>query len=204
MAKPSSPTRRRYERLAPFYDFLEAPMERMALDRWRRRLLHNVKGPLVLEPGVGTGKNLRYYRKGIDVVGIDISAAMVRRARDKPSAASVKLAVMDVESLAFPDATFDSAIASFLFCSVDDPVAGLRELRRVVKPEGEIILLEHVRPGTPLLGRLFDLLNPITRHVMGPDINRNTVDNVIRAGLGIEHEEDLFRDIVKLLACRTS
>lgn len=110
---------------------------------------------------------------------------------------------MDVEALGFRDATFEGAVASFLFCSVENPVTGLRELGRVVRPGGQILLLEHVRPSGRFTGRLFDVLNPVVRGTFGPNINRDTVGNVRRAGLLIEEETNLGSDIVKLLVCRS-
>ena len=68
--------------------------------------------------------------------------------------------------------------ASFVFCAVPDPVQGLRELRRVCKPDGRLLLLKHVRSGNELLGILFDALNPLIVRMMGANINRRTVDNI--------------------------
>ena len=91
----------------------------------------------------------------------------------------------DAEALPHPDQSFDTVTATCVFCSVADPIRGLREVRRVVKREGRVLLLEHVRPRNPILGKLFDLLSPITRRLIGPEINRRTEDNVRAAGLEI-------------------
>jgi ubiquinone/menaquinone biosynthesis C-methylase UbiE len=98
---------------------------------------------------------------------------------------------MDTQALDFPDNSFSSAIATFVFCSVPDPVLGLEEVSRVVKPGGRIVLLEHVRSKLPILGILMDWLDPLIVRLMGPHINRITVDNVRRAGIVIERVEDL-------------
>jgi hypothetical protein len=81
---------------------------------------------------------------------------------------------------------FDTAIATFVFCSVPDPVLGLKELRRVVKSGGEILLLEHVRIDKPVIGFIMDIMNPIVLYLIGANINRTTVENVEKAGLCIE------------------
>jgi ubiquinone/menaquinone biosynthesis C-methylase UbiE len=103
----------------------------------------------------------------------------------------VKLMEGDAQSLPFPDNSFDTAVATFVFCSVPDPVLGLRELRRVVKPGGQILLLEHVRIDLPVIGILMDALNPVFVHLLGPNINRRTVENVQKAGLVIQRLEHL-------------
>lgn len=197
----ASPARRRYDRIAAVYDLIESPMEWLAFRHWRRRLLSRLEGRFVIEAGAGTGKNFPYYPSGIDVTAIDLSERMLRGSRTRAASGGIRLAVMDVEALGFADNAFDAALATFLFCSVDDPIAGLRELGRVVRPGGQILLLEHVRP-SGYAGRLFDWLNPLVRSALGPNINRDTVGNVRRAGLVIEEETNLASDIVKLLVCR--
>jgi len=81
---------------------------------------------------------------------------------------------MDVQQLAFPDNFFDTVFATFVFCSVPDPVLGVKELRRVCQPDGKLILLEHMRPGNPVLGFLFDLVDPFVVRMMGAHIIRRT------------------------------
>ncbi len=195
-------TRARYNRLAPIYDWLEAFAEAFSFRRWRERLWEQVKGQKILEVGVGTGKNMPYYPPQAQVTAIDLSDRMVDRARDKAQRLGLEVDVreMDAQRLDFPDDSFDAAVATFVFCSVPDPVLGLRELARVVRPGGQIILLEHMRAENPSLGRLMDWLNPLVVRIMGANINRRTVDNVQRAGLKLEQVDDLSASgIVKLM-----
>jgi ubiquinone/menaquinone biosynthesis C-methylase UbiE len=203
MEKKSEPdkTRKRYDRLAFWYDYLEAPMESFGFAAWRPRILNRIRGTRVLEVGVGTGKNLPYYPPGLTVDAIDISPRMLERARKRATVLNLSLTLqeMDVQELSFPDQVFDTIFATFVFCSVPDPVIGLRELRRVCKPKGRLLLLEHMRPGNPILGFLFDRFNPIVVRMMGANINRRTLDNVRNAGWRIHSEERLLSDIVRLI-----
>jgi ubiquinone/menaquinone biosynthesis C-methylase UbiE len=196
---PNDRTRNRYDRNAFLYDFLEAPMEYLRFAAWRKRLRTEIKGKRALEVGVGTGKNLIYYPGDMHITAIDFSPQMLAKARQKAEKLNlqVDLQEMDVQHLDFADHSFDTVFASFVFCSVPDPVMGLRELRRVCKPEGRLLLLEHMRPGNAALGFLFDALNPIVVRMMGANINRRTIDNIRTAGWQIRKEEHLYSDIVR-------
>lgn len=178
---------RRYDRIAAVYDLYDLPMELVLYRRRRRRLLRQAAGR-ALEVGIGTGRNLPHYPSGVDLTGIDVSPRMLARAerRARIRGVPVRLARADVHRLPFPDSTFDTAAATFVFCSVADPVPALRELGRVVEPEGRILLLEHVRPRNRLLGRLADLLTPLTRSLFGFALNRPTEESIERAGLVVE------------------
>jgi ubiquinone/menaquinone biosynthesis C-methylase UbiE len=192
-------TQQRYDRLAFVYDMMEAPLERFRFAKWRERLRSAIIGPHVLEVGVGTGKNFPYYPDRVRVVGIDLSPQMLVRARRKSSriALPVDLREMDVQNLEFPDHHFDTIFATFVFCSVPDPVKGLNELRRVCKPEGRLLLIEHMRPENFALGLIFDFLNPIVVRTMGANINRRTTNNVQLSGWKIQLEQNLSSDIVR-------
>ncbi len=204
MDRETAVTKARYDRIAPFYDLMEWFTERSAFQAWRRKLWSRVPAGRVLEVGVGTGKNMPYYPKGAQVTAIDLSDRMLEQAQRRAESLGldVELRHLDAQHLAFPDDTFDAVIATFVFCSVPDPVQGLRELERVTRPGGDIWLLEHVRVNKPVIGTLMDLLNPLVVRIMGANINRRTVENVERAGLDIVEVENLRGELVKLIHAR--
>ena len=198
-ASGSNLTRRRYDRLAFLYDCIEKPMERLRFASWRARLTDRIVGAQALEVGIGTGKNLPYHPQDTKFIAIDFSFPMLKRAQKKTALLNreVYLVQMDVEDLGFPDNSFDSIFASFVFCSVPDPVQGLRELRRVCRSGGRLVLLEHMRPGNRFIGLLFDLLNPLVVRMIGANINRRTIENIARAGWRVKAEVHLSSDIVR-------
>ena len=180
-------------------------MEALLFGRLRRRLWSQVRGDRVLEIGAGTGKNLRYHPAGTRVVGVDLSPKMLGRAQQKADAQGrdIDLILADAQHLPFRDRVFDEAVASFVFCSVPDPVAGLQEVARV--SAGRVHLLEHVRSANALAGKVMDVLNPVVVRVVGANINRNTVENVRKAGVEQDTVESRMFGILKLIrgAART-
>lgn len=199
----------RYDRIAPRYDRSETLMEWLGFARWRRKLWErtgNSPGGTILEVGVGTGKNMRFYPLGCRVTAVDLSPVMLARAQERAGGKNVAvgLALMDAEKLALADASFDTVVASFVFCSVADPMAGLREVARVRRPEGRVLLLEHVRSHNRLLGKLMDWMDPlVVRWGPGDHINRRTLDNVRNAGLYIEEAISLApMGLVQLVVAR--
>lgn len=188
-----------YDRVAAIYDLYTAPMEALGGRRARQRLFARARGR-VLELGIGTGLNLPYYPSGANLTGIDISPRMLARARRRAERMGFKadLEVADIERLPYPDASFDTVTAACVFCSVGDPVRGLREAARVVRPDGQVLLYEHVRPRNPFLGKLTDLISPLTRRLFGPELNRPTEHNAEAADLRITgiRRRGIWREII--------
>ena len=148
----------------------------------------------------GTGNDFRYFPPDLTITAVDISPQMIEHARPRADAyhGRLDLRVMDVQALEFPDAVFDTVVTACTFCSVPDPVRGLRELYRCLKPGGLLLMFEHVRSRVGPIALLQDLLTPITRR-MGPDMNRDTVGNVLRAGFEVCREANVYLDIVKAI-----
>lgn len=170
----------------------------MIRSSWREDLLKDVHGN-VLEVGVGTGANFPYYPENVHVTGIDFSPKMLKIAEKGISEikASISLKEMNAEEMEFPDNTFDVVVSTCVFCSVPNPVRGLQEIRRVVKPEGKIIMLEHMRSNNKIVAKMLDMINPITVRMSGANVNRETIKNIEQAGLKIEEEQYLMTSIMR-------
>ncbi|WP_214484720.1 methyltransferase domain-containing protein [Bacillus sp. SM2101] len=190
--------RKRFNRVSGIYD----SMNKMIKESWRKDLLKNVKGN-VLEVGIGTGLNFPFYPNDIHLTGIDFSSGMLKHARKKVNTHTlsyqINLIEMDAQQMDFPDNTFDYVVATCVYCSIPDPVKGLKEMGRVCKSDGKIIMLEHMRSENEVVGKMMDILNPIMVNMGGANINRKTLDNINKAGLMIEQKEDLFYSIMRKL-----
>jgi len=195
----------RYHRIAPFYDLLDLPFEGRRYRPLRPLLFQGLSGR-ILDAGVGTGRNFPFYPRGSTVVGVDISPAMLAQAerRLNEAAAPVELLGMDVTRLDFPDASFDAAVATFLFCVLEDElqVPALGELGRVVKPGGPIRLLEYVRPTGAWRRFLASLWAPWIAWAYGASFDRNTETHIRPAGLDLVESRFLVDDLIKLIEAR--
>lgn len=139
---------------------MEWPVEQFCYKEWRQKLWLKVRGPTVLEIGVGTGKNIPFYPEKIEVTGIDLSPGMLKQAKQLLADGQnnrVSLKEMDAQAMDFPDNHFDEVIATFVFCSVPDPIMGLKEALHVTKPGGKLYLLEHMRSENRYMGLIMDM-----------------------------------------------
>jgi ubiquinone/menaquinone biosynthesis C-methylase UbiE len=194
-----------YERIARLYDLLDLPFEYGRYRRIRPLLFSGLSGR-VLDAGVGTGRNMPFYPRGAEMVGIDLSPAMLARAERRRAAldAKVDLRRMDVTRLDFPDASFDAAVATFLFCVLPEELQApaMAELGRVVKPGGEIRLLEYVRPTGAFRQVMARLWEPWMRFAYGAGFDRRTEAHVTEAGLAEVEARFVVDDLVKCLTLR--
>ena len=195
----------RYQRIAPFYDLLDLPFEYGRYRRIRPLLFEDLPGRL-LDAGVGTGRNFPFYPPGASVVGIDLSPAMLARATHRAhlSPALIELKQMDVTRLDFLDATFDAAVATFLFCVLPDELqlSALRELGRVVKPGGLIRLLEYVRPQGIIRRVVAKIWEPWIGWAYSASFDHRTEERIPAAGLQIQESRFVVPDLVKFISVR--
>ena len=173
--------------------------------RWlpqKEKLFSNMQGK-VLFLALGTGLDIPAFPPGQDITAIDISPEMIKHAQARMDdySGSITAEVMDVHDLSFEDGQFDQIYTSCTFCSVPDPVAGLSSLKRVLKPGGELFMFEHTGSRYFPLSLMMKLMSVITEKV-GPSMDRQTVDNVLKAGFELVEVEHVFLDVVKIIKAR--
>jgi ubiquinone/menaquinone biosynthesis C-methylase UbiE len=161
----------------------------------RREMVGKAHG-LVLEIGAGTGLNFSFYQPGQveRVEAIEPDTAMLRFAQERMNTAHVPITLTQVavEALPFADETFDSAVATLVFCSVNDPARGFREIMRVLKPGGTLLLVEHVRSQGAVAARVQDALVPVTKLLAGNcHWNRDTAHTVAEVGFQVTFKRDI-------------
>jgi ubiquinone/menaquinone biosynthesis C-methylase UbiE len=179
------------------YDKIMAGTEKATLAAHRRTLIAQASGR-VLEIGGGTGANLPYYGQGVESLTVtEPEEPMMRRLRRRVGGRSPAPQVLlaPAESLPFEDASFDFAVSTLVLCTVEDQPRALRELRRVLKPGGRLLFIEHVRADDDRLARWQDRLNGLQQRIgHGCNCNRSTVDAMRAAGFSIgQVEQDVLR-----------
>src|SRR5580693_5762990 len=173
------------------YDRQIARAEKAGLRAFREQLLAGLTGD-VLEIGAGTGTNLPCYGPAITSLTLtEPQPPMLRRLErtvreHRPSATVLRA---PAEDLPFDDHTFDVAVSTLVLCGVDDQPRALRELRRVLRPGGQFLFLEHLRSDDPRLARLQDRMNWLNRLVVCCDCNRPTLNSIEEAGFTVTHLE---------------
>jgi len=190
----------KFDAVARVFDFFRTGDMR----RWGRaqkdhfRQMHG----RVLHIGVGTGMEIINFPPDLDITGIDLSPKMLARAlwRGKQYQGKIRFCLMNAESLAFPDNSFDTVVTVCVFCTVPHPVAGLKECRRVLKPGGKLLMFEHVMSKNFIFGLSLKFMSIFTVALEGTHLDRDTVENVRKAGFNIKSEKNVYLDIVKTIA----
>jgi ubiquinone/menaquinone biosynthesis C-methylase UbiE len=168
------------------YDLLAGRAERAGIGQLRHDLLAELEGDVV-EIGSGTGASLPYYERATRVVAVEPDASMAKRLPAKVAEAKVPIEVVSTrgQKLPFPDESFDAAVAAFVLCSVEDQGEVLAEARRVLRPGGKLVVLEHVL-GEGGTARWQNRLTPVHKRISGNcHLNRDTRAAVARAGFDV-------------------
>ncbi|HSS80712.1 MAG TPA: class I SAM-dependent methyltransferase [Gaiellaceae bacterium] len=172
---------------AAFYDTVSKGSEEAGLREERRKLLASAEG-VTLEIGAGTGLNLEHYPEAVTRLVLAEPDEHMRRRLERRAGEVVPAAeIVDAgaERLPFPDATFDTAVVTFVLCSVPDQKAALEEITRVLKPSGRLLFLEHVRSDDPGVAKWQDRVRPLY-NLVGCNPNRETLAAIEASALGIE------------------
>lgn len=176
-----------YEQMAPGYDRQLGVVDRLFFGDGRAWVCSRARGD-VLEIAIGTGRNLPFYPPDVRLTGIDLSPSMLAIARTRAAelGRTVDLRLADATHLAFDDASFDTVITTLALCTIPDPAAAVFEARRVLRPSGRLVLLDHVRsPALPV--RMFQrLLDPLLVRACGDHLLREPLDLLRAAGFEIE------------------
>ncbi len=176
---------------AACYDRMSRSSEEAGLSAMRDGLLNDAGGR-VLEIGGGTGVNLPHYLGTVEsLVVTEPEPAMLRRLRAKAREQSPNAEILQApaEDLPFEDDSFDTVVSTLVLCGVDDQAEALREVRRVLRPGGKLLFLEHVRSDDPKLARFQDRITWLNHALMGCDCNRSTLAGIEAAGFSISHVE---------------
>lgn len=188
-----------YDKFAKGYDKAFAPFEKKFLANWRKETLSFLpEDSRILEIGAGTGANFQFYPKQTRAVASEISFKMLEFANRKTN--EIKLIQADAQNLPFAANSFDAAFATLVFCSIPNPEKAFAELRRIIKPNGRIVLLEHVRP-KGFFGYFFDILNIFTMLLIKDCFNRETAQIAEKSGLKILEVKEKAFGIVNLIVC---
>ena len=193
-----------YDKRAKTYDRTVGFGERLLVGDLRRQFGALQAGE-TLEVAIGSGLNLPYYTDTVTrVVGIDLSPGMLAEARARADALGreIELIEGDAEAIPFPDASFDTVGISLALCTVPNPQAALRELVRVCRPGGRVVLLEHVRAPSPLLALPQYVLSPLQERLIGCHLARPTLDTARAMGLHVEEIASRFAGVFRLAVVR--
>jgi len=190
---------------ATAYDLMMRTFNLIMIKGWREKLWADVKGPLVLEVGVGTGLNTDFYKDEFHITALDNNNSFLelarRRAETKKKKADFILG--NIEDLPFAANSFDTALTTFLFCQLEKPHSGMAELNRVLKPGGQLLLLEHVRT-YGLFGRFFELISGPLYKITGDHIAMDTEQITAEAGFVNVSAKPLFTKGVKIISAEKS
>ncbi len=195
-------TQKKWDKAAPNFDMMAGGGAEKRWKPFKEKLFSNMNGE-ILFLALGTGLDIPTFPEGKKISAIDISPKMLEIAKARVDAyqGQITTEVMDVHELSYADDRFDQVFTSCTFCSVPNPIEGLKSLKRVLKPGGDLYMFEHTGSQYYPFKFMMDLMTQLSRR-LGPDMNRTTVDNVRAAGFEVIEVNNLFLDVVKTIQCK--
>lgn len=192
-------TKEKYSRFSKIYDFLE---EKLPMNIYKKEAVSMLTGK-ILEIGIGSGANLKYFNNNMDITGVDFSSGMLKIAQDKANSLGLKnvtLLEMNIENMVFPDETFDSILSTCVFCTVPNPEKGLTEVYRVLKKGGKAVFLEHMKSKNIFINICLFLLTAIVYPLIGTSFIRETEKKIKASGFSkVECKNLMMGDVLKII-----
>jgi ubiquinone/menaquinone biosynthesis C-methylase UbiE len=199
---PAEVTRAKWDKLAPRFDGMASKGAERRWKPFKQALFSNMQGR-VLFMALGTGLDIPAFPQGLEISAIDISPRMLEQAAPRVAeynarGGRIEAMVADVHAMPFEPESYDQVFTSCTFCSVPDPVGGLKAIHRVLKPGGQLFMFEHTGSRHLPFRGMMDLMTVLSEKI-GPSMNRDTVGNVAAAGFRIEEVDNIFLDVVKTI-----
>lgn len=196
--------RNAYDREAERYDRSLGLTENVLMGDLRAAFGAELRGR-TLEVAIGTGLNLPHYSSAVtDAVGVDLSAEMLKRARNRADelGRTISLSQMDAQQLKFEPAQFDTVAISLALCTVPDPRLAVREAARVCRPDGKVVVLEHVLSPLGLVAGAQRLFSPVQERALGCHLTRRTLPVLADEGFSIVSTRSKFLGVFQLVVAR--
>jgi ubiquinone/menaquinone biosynthesis C-methylase UbiE len=196
-------TKAKWDKASANFDVMAGYGPEKRWEPFKRKLFARMGEGRILFLAIGTGLDIPFFPPNKNITGIDISDGMIEKARVRAAQyeGEIELRQMDVHEMPFEDDSFDQIFTSCTFCSVPRPVEGLKALRRVLKPGGELHMFEHTGSRYFPFSLMMNVMTPLSRR-FGPEMNRTTVENVRSAGFELEEVQHVFMDVVKIISAR--
>jgi ubiquinone/menaquinone biosynthesis C-methylase UbiE len=196
-------TRDKWDRAAATFDLMTGEGAEKRWQPAKKKFFSNMGNGNILFMALGTGLDIQSFPAGKNITAIDISPAMLKHAEPRIEAYEgiISAITMDVHAMDFPRHHFDQVFTSCTFCSIPKPVAGLKAIRDVLKPGGELFMFEHTGSRYFPFNLMMNIMTPLTRK-FGPEMNRATTENVTAAGYEVLNVNNIYLDVVKTIYAR--
>lgn len=197
-------TRAKWDRAAATFDLMAGEGAEKRWQPAKEKLFSHMGDGNILFMALGTGLDIPSFPPGKNITAIDISPQMLKYAEPRIESyeGSITPITMDVHEMDFPNHHFDQVFTSCTFCSVPNPVAGLKAIKNVLKPGGELLMFEHTGSRYFPFNLMMNIMTPLSRK-FGPEMNRPTSDNVKAAGFEIQKIDNIYLDVVKTIYAKT-